>query len=165
MASRRGGSSLIRSFAQHDPMRDVITRFDDYVRAVGDPEPPSAPVTLRAAARYLFRRAVPALVPVAVAVVGQFFFTGRTSGVLTALGVGAAMAAGVAGAAAGLSRRGSALAAALLATGLLVGPPYVIADGGDGLFAVHTALFGVVSLLITAICYAETAGLSRPDDG
>lgn len=143
-------------------MRDAIGQFDDRVRAVGDPEQPSTPVTLRAAAWYLFRRAVPALVPVAVAVVGQFLVTGRASGVLTALGVGAAMAAGVAGAAAALSRRGSALAATLLAAGLLVGPPFVVADGATDLFAVHTALFGVVCLLIAAICGAETAGLSGP---
>lgn len=142
-------------------MRDAIARFDGRVRAIGDPEPPSAPVRLRAACSYLFRRAVPALVPVTVAVVGQFLFTSRVSGALTALGVGAAMAAGVAGAAAALSRRAVALAATLVAAGLLIVPPYAIAGGVD-LLAVQLGLFGVVSLLIGAVCYVETVGLAGP---
>ena len=140
-------------------MRDAIARFDDAVRAVGDPEAPS-PLTLRRACSYLFRRAVPALVPVAVAVVGQFLFTNPTSGLLTFGGVAAAMVGGVAGAALALDRRVTALAAGVGSAALLVGLPFAIAGSGD-LFAVQTGLFGVVTLFVAAVCYAETAGLSR----
>lgn len=146
-------------------MRDAIARFDERVRAIGDPEQPEPPLALPAVCRYLFRRAVPALVPVAVAVVGQFLFTGRVSGALTAFGVGATMVGGVAGAAVALEKRVAAIATAVVAAGLLVAPPMAVTGGTDDLFAVHLGLFGVITLFVAAVCYAETAGLPRANPG
>ena len=139
-------------------MRDAIGRFDDRIRAIGDPEPPTPP-TLGAVCGYLLRRATPALVPVAVAVVAQFLFSGVVSGVLLTVGCAAAAAGGVGGAALALRRRPTALLAAVVTTALLVGPPYAIASGVDDLFAIRTGLFGVVTLFVAAVCYVETAGL------
>ena len=144
-------------------MREAIGRFDDRIRSIGDPDPPSSPVTLRAACGYLLRRATPALVPVAVAVVGQFFFTGVASGVLIAAGVATAAAGGVGGAALALGRRVTAVGAAVAAAGLLIGPPYAVADGVGDLFAVQTGLVAVVTLFVAAVCYAETANVARSD--
>lgn len=144
-------------------MRETIARFDDRIRSIGDPEPPSSPVTLRAACGYLLRRATPALVPVAVAVVGQFFFTGAASGVLIAAGVATAGAGGVAGAALALERRLTAGVAGVVSASLLVGPPYVVAGGVGDLFAVQTGLFAVVTLFVAAVCYAETANVAGGD--
>ena len=141
-------------------MRDVIGRFDARVRSIGDPDPPAPPLTLSGVCGYLFRRAVPALVPVAVTVVGQFLFTGPTSGALTLAGVSAAAAGGVGGAALALHRRPEALAAAVASAALLVGPPLAITGSVDDLFAVQTGLFSVVTLFVAAVCYVETSGLS-----
>lgn len=142
-------------------MRDAIAQFDDRVRAFGDPESPSPPVTLRAACRYLFRRATPALIPVAAAVVAQFLLTSVASGTLTALGFAAALTGGVAGTALALGRRLTALVAVLVTGGLLVGPPSAVAGGVNDLFVVHAGLFGVVTLFVAAVCYAETARVAR----
>lgn len=136
-------------------MRDAIARFDDRIRAIGDPDPPT-PSTLRAVCGYLLRRATPALVPVVVAVVAQFLLSGVVSGVLITAGSVAAAAGGVAGAALALERRPAAVLAVVVATALLVGPPYAVA--GDDLFAIQTGLFGVVTLFVAAVCYVETAG-------
>ena len=142
-------------------MRDAIARFDERLRSIGDPEPPSPPVTLRAACGYLFRRAVPALVPVGVAVVGQFLVGGVVAGTLLAAGSATAAAGGVAGAALALGRRLPPASAAFVAVTLLAGPPFAVAGGSDDLFAIQTGLFGIVTLFVAAVCYAETAGLSR----
>jgi hypothetical protein len=142
-------------------VRDAISRFDEYVRALGDPAPPSPPITLRAACVYLLRRATPALVPVAAAVAAQFVLGSGVAGVLLVAGSGAATAGGVAGAALALGRRVTALAAAAASIALLVGPPYVVVESIADLFAVQTGLFGVVSLFVAAVCYAETAGVPR----
>lgn len=146
-------------------MRDAIARFDERVQAIGDPASPEPPLTLRAVCGYLFRRAVPALVPVLVAVVGQFGVTGTVSGVLTASGIGAALVGGVAGVAGALERRGTALAAAVVVAALLAAPPVAVTGGGDDLFVVHLGLFSVVTLFIAAVCYAETEGLPRAKTG
>lgn len=144
-------------------MRDAIARFDERLRAIGDPDPPEPPLTLRSVCRYLFRRAVPALVPVVVAVVGQFLFTGRVSGALTAFG--GALVGGVAGAAAALEKRVASLAATVVVAALLVGPPLVVTSGADDLYVVHLGLFGVVTLFVAAVCYAETASLPQAKAG
>ena len=140
-------------------MRDPIAPFEERMRAVGDPAPPEAPVTPRAACGYLFRRAVPALVPVVVAVVAQFVFTGPENGALTVLGVVAVMAGGTGGAAVALGRRPTALVAGVATAGLLVVPPMAVTGRAEGLFAVHVGLFGVVTLFVAAVCYVETAEL------
>jgi len=142
-------------------VRDVIDRFDARIRSIGDPDPPAPPLALSAVCGYLFRRAVPALVPVTVAVVGQFLFTSPTSGALTAAGVSTAAAGGVSGAALALHRRLEAVAAAVASAALLVGPPFAITGGVDELFAGQTGLFAVVTLFVAAVCYVETSGLSR----
>ncbi|GAB7094350.1 hypothetical protein JCM30237_15020 [Halolamina litorea] len=146
-------------------MDNVLTRFDDRIRAIGDPDPPASPLTLRAATGYLLRRATPALVPVVVAVVMQFVVSNPLSGVLTATGAVGAAVGGVAGAALALERRGATLVAVVAATALVVGPVVAVADGSGDLFAVHLGLFGVVTLFVVAVCYAETASLRRADGG
>ncbi len=142
-------------------MREAIARFDDRLRAIGDPDPPSPPVTLRAACQYLLRRATPALVPVVAAVAAQFLLGSATAGALLVAGSGAAAVGGVAGASIALARRGAALVAAVVSSTLLVAPPYAVADGSGDLFAIQTGLFAVVTLFVAAVCYAETAGLAR----